>query len=223
MIGYIYNIAIHSFFWIGVGVLLGKYFAKRRQQRLEREKMLLEKARETLPKIREWLEARFVSYASEKILPYIWNWETIRFGDDAVVSQERRSRAILAYFSAVVELQPPKNREREEPFGSIDFIPVLPNLKQAMRNLEQAILNLDQSTGQHDPALPGKPPRSFLSGSLKRNVVVELRYDPKTDFWYPSGEVFFNQSPEDVVRQKRCREILLVSPHNSRVQTYVLH
>ena len=71
---------------------------------------LLKQAKNQFYWQREWLEARFVSYALARLDSNLWIWDEAEFGDDVLLACSRKEDLVYAYIPVIVEMNRPIRR-----------------------------------------------------------------------------------------------------------------
>ena len=59
---------------------------------------------------REWLEARFVSYALARLDSNLWIWDEAEFGNNVLLASSKKEDVVYAYLPVVVEMNRPIRR-----------------------------------------------------------------------------------------------------------------
>ena len=59
---------------------------------------------------REWLEARFVSYALARLDSNLWIWDEAEFGNDVLLACSKKEGVVYAYIPVIVEMNRPIRR-----------------------------------------------------------------------------------------------------------------
>ncbi|MDR1491694.1 MAG: hypothetical protein LBT05_03075 [Planctomycetaceae bacterium] len=71
---------------------------------------LLKNAKELFYWQREWLEAKFVTYAKSQLDVNTWIWNKVEFGNHILIAQSKREGVVYAYLPVVVEMRRPSKR-----------------------------------------------------------------------------------------------------------------
>jgi len=99
-----------TFLTFFVAVLLSHNFVLRNLTRLRCRSDLLKLAKDQFFWQREWVEARFVTYALARLDPNLWLWDEAQFGNDVLIAAAKKEGAVFAYIPVVVEMNRPIRR-----------------------------------------------------------------------------------------------------------------
>ena len=93
-----------------LAALLTHHFVRRKLFYSRSQSELLKQAKTQFLWQREWLEARFVSYALARLDSNLWIWDEAEFGNDVLLACSRKEELVYAYISVVVEMNRPIRR-----------------------------------------------------------------------------------------------------------------
>ena len=93
-----------------LAVLLTHHIVLRKVTRARTQSELLCQAKTQFFWQREWLEARFVTYAVARMDSNLWIWDEAEFGNDVLIARSKKEGAVYAYIPVLVEMNRPIRR-----------------------------------------------------------------------------------------------------------------
>jgi len=93
-----------------LAVLLTHNIVMRQLIRAQSQSELLRQAKSQFYWQREWLEARFVTYALARMDSNLWIWDEAEFGNDVLIACSKKEEVVYAYIPVVVEMNRPIRR-----------------------------------------------------------------------------------------------------------------
>jgi hypothetical protein len=93
-----------------LAVFLTHHIVRRKLFHAKSQSELLKLAKAQFYWQREWLEARFVSYALARLDSNLWIWDEAEFGNDVLLACAKKEGLVYAYIPVTVEMNRPVRR-----------------------------------------------------------------------------------------------------------------
>lgn len=103
-----------------MAVLLTHNIVLKRVAFVRNQSELLRQAKAQFYWQREWLEARFVTYALARMDSNLWIWDEAEFGNDVLIACSKKDGLVFAYIPVIVEMNRPVRR-RDQPRNELYF------------------------------------------------------------------------------------------------------
>lgn len=103
----IYEVITLCFFVFCVAVFIGHRYTLRSISMIQQHRQTLQDAKKVFRLQREWVEAKFVSYAKKTLEPDIWLWDEADFNNEVLFARNRKDGLLYAYLPIIIEMNRP--------------------------------------------------------------------------------------------------------------------